>query len=112
VVHNLLSNAGKYSPVNSEIKVTASQKHSYVLIGVTDHGRGISPEDQAKLFEPFERLRARLTTTPGLGLGLLVCRRLVEAYGGKIWVESKPGAGATFWFTLPLSTETKQDGQV
>jgi len=103
VLHNLLDNAAKYSPAGSEIVVSAKPQGESVLVGVRNHGEGIPPEDQAKLFEPFERLKEEPTTTPGLGLGLLVCRRLVEAHGGKIWVESKPGLGSTFWFTLPLA---------
>jgi PAS domain S-box-containing protein len=102
ILRNLLDNAAKYSPADTEISVIARHENEHVLIGVGDRGKGISPEDQARLFEPFERLREKSTTRPGLGLGLLVCKRLVEAHGGKIWVDSKPGRGTTFWFTLPL----------
>ena len=74
-----------------------------LVIGVSDQGIGILPEDQAKLFAPFQRLEnRRVEGVKGIGLGLLVCRRLVEAHGGKIWVESEPGKGSTFFFTLPL----------
>jgi PAS domain S-box-containing protein len=104
IVRNLLDNAAKYSPENTEIRVSARQKDENILIGVSDQGNGISPEDQEKLFAPFERLREDSTTKAGLGLGLLVCRRLVEAHGGKIWVESTPGQGTTFWFTLPIDS--------
>jgi PAS domain S-box-containing protein len=104
ILRNLLDNAAKYSPDNTEIHVIARQENGNLLIGVRDQGKGISPEDQARLFAPFERLREGSTTRPGLGLGLLVCKRLVEAHGGSIWVESSAGRGSTFWFTLPLST--------
>ncbi|NOQ43841.1 MAG: hypothetical protein GQ560_05200, partial [Dehalococcoidia bacterium] len=77
----------------------------YVIIAVTDQGIGISPEEQARLFRPFERLEEfRPTGTTGTGLGLIVCERLVEAHGGRIWIESEPGQGSTFSFILPLSS--------
>ena len=103
ILHNLLENAVKYSPDGGKIKVSARLEDNHVLIGVSDEGIGISLHDQAKLFSPFERLAAqRLEGVKGIGLGLLVCRRLVEAHGGRIWVESEPGRGSTFYFTLPL----------
>ena len=107
ILYNLLENAVKYSPDGGKIKVSAKLEDNHVLIGVSDEGIGISLHDQAKLFSPFERLAAeRLEGVKGIGLGLLVCRRLVEAHGGRIWVESEPGRGSTFYFTLPL-----QDGE-
>jgi PAS domain S-box-containing protein len=103
ILHNLLENAVKYSPDGGKIKVSARLEDNHVLIGVSDEGIGISLHDQAKLFSPFERLAAqRLDGVKGIGLGLVVCRRLVEAHGGSIWVESEPGRGSTFYFTLPL----------
>jgi signal transduction histidine kinase len=105
ILHNLLENAVKYSPEGSEIKVTAKPQGEYVIIAVTDQGIGISPEEQARLFRPFERLEEfRPTGTTGTGLGLIVCERLVEAHGGRIWIESEPGQGSTFSFILPLSS--------
>ena len=71
-----------------------------MVVGVSDHGVGIAPEEQAKLFEPFQRLEAG-NKSKGVGLGLVVCKRLVEAHGGRIWVESKPRQGSTFLFTVP-----------
>jgi PAS domain S-box-containing protein len=106
IVYNLLENAIKYSPEGGDIKVFAKIEENYLLIGITDQGRGISRHDQAKLFEPFQRLeQSILDGVKGAGLGLLVCRRLVEAHGGRIWVESEPGRGSTFFFTLPLERE-------
>ena len=103
ILYNLLENAVKYSPDGGNIKVSARLEDNHVLIGVSDEGIGISLHDQARLFSPFERLAAqRLEGVKGIGLGLLVCRRLVEAHGGRIWVESEPGRGSTFYFTLPL----------
>lgn len=102
VLFNLLDNAAKYSPENTEIRLTVRKDGDNVLVGVSDKGQGISAEDQAKLFEPFERLSENPNRATGLGLGLVVCRHLIEAHGGKIWVDSTPGRGTTFWFTLPL----------
>jgi PAS domain S-box-containing protein len=103
ILRNLVNNAIKYSPENTEIKIYAGREADCISIGVSDQGKGISATDQAKLFQSFERLMETSTTTPGLGLGLLVCRRLVEAHGGKIWAESEPGKGSTFRFTIPIS---------
>jgi len=103
ILHNLLENAVKYSPDGGYIRVTAKMDSEHLVIGVSDQGVGISPQDQARLFAPFERLEnARIERVKGVGLGLLVCRRLVEAHGGRIWVESELGKGSTFFFTLPL----------
>jgi PAS domain S-box-containing protein len=100
ILYNLLENAIKYSPDGSKIKVSARRDKKMVVTSVTDKGIGISTEDQGKVFELFERL-GRGARSQGLGLGLVVCKRLVEAQGGRIWVESAPGKGSTFYFTLP-----------
>jgi hypothetical protein len=103
ILYNLLENAVKYSPHGGEIRISARLEKEHAVIGISDQGIGISLDDQAKLFGPFQRLeRAGLALVKGAGLGLLVCRRLVEAHGGRIWVESEPGRGSTFFFTLPL----------
>jgi PAS domain S-box-containing protein len=103
ILRNLLDNAVKYSPEGSEIRVFVKEDEGRVIIGVSDQGMGISLPDQAKLFKPFERIVNRaLDTVKGTGLGLLVCQRLVEAHGGRIWVESQPGQGSTFCFSLPM----------
>jgi signal transduction histidine kinase len=104
ILYNLLENAIKYSPQGGEIKVSARPREEYLVIGVSDQGIGISPSEQARLFAPFQRLEeSRPEGIGGAGLGLLVCRRLVEAHGGQIWVESEPDNGSTFFFTMPLS---------
>ncbi len=103
ILYNLLENAAKYSPQGSEIRVFAKREKDHLTMGVADQGPGISLHDQAKLFQPFQRLEdSRLKGVKGAGLGLLVCQRLVQAHGGRIWVESEPGRGSTFSFTLPL----------
>ncbi len=104
IIYNLLENAVKYSPPGSTIRVSAHPEDKFLVISVSDEGPGITPADQARLFAPFQRLEgSRPGGARGVGLGLLVCRRLVEAHGGRIWVDSTPGKGATFSFTIPLS---------
>jgi len=104
ILYNLLENAVKYSPQGGEIRISARPEEEHLVVGISDQGIGISPSDQAKLFEPFQRLEeSRPDGVGGVGLGLLVCRRLVEAHGGQIWVESEPGRGSIFFFTMPLS---------
>lgn len=104
IVFNLLENAAKYSPTGSEIRVFASRENNSIVIGINDQGAGLSPDEQQKLFEPFQRF-SKMPSAQGLGLGLVVCKRLVEAQGGRIWVESQPGQGSTFFFSLPLAKE-------
>ncbi len=99
VLYNLLENALKYSPAGSEVRVFGRQEKASLVLGVSDQGVGIAPGNQQKLFEPFARLEESVTA--GVGLGLVVCKRLVEAHGGRIWVESKPGEGSTFLFSIP-----------
>jgi len=104
VLHNLLENAVKYSPRGGDIRVSVKPEEEYLVFCISDQGIGIPLLDQAKLFRPFQRLEdSSLDGAKGAGLGLLVCRRLVEAHGGQIWVESEPGRGSTFFFTLSLN---------
>jgi len=101
IIYNLVENAAKYSPGESEIKVSGRREGGFVVTGVSDQGEGIPPEDQEKLFGLFERV-GRLSYTRGAGLGLVVCKRLVEAQGGWIRVDSELGKGSTFTFALPI----------
>jgi len=106
VLFNLVENAVKYSPHGGEIKVSVRRDGSELLISVRDTGIGISPENVSKLFQSFERIDAyEQHSIPGLGLGLRVCRLLVEAHGGKIWVDSELDKGSTFSFTLPIPND-------
>lgn len=106
VLRNLVDNAIKYSPRGGQVRVFARRDGENVVVGVSDEGVGISPEDQAKLFTRFQRLEESVRTrTEGIGLGLSVCRTLVEAHGGRIWVESTPGQGSTFSFTIPMNMQ-------
>jgi two-component system, OmpR family, phosphate regulon sensor histidine kinase PhoR len=104
VLDNLIDNAIKYSPNGGQVTVAATREGEFLMVSVTDQGIGISHGDVAKLFQPFARLETNVpgSAIQGIGLGLVVCRRLIEAHGGRIWVESEPGKGSTFYFTLPI----------
>lgn len=101
VLNNLLSNAIKYSPQGGQVRVDLSSTPEAVWVAVTDSGVGIPAEERESIFEPFRRSSNTQGTIPGVGLGLAVARRIVEAHGGHIEVQSQLGAGTTFRFTLP-----------
>lgn len=103
VVENLLSNAAKYSPEGSPIRVSITREHETATVRVVDRGIGIAPPDQKRLFRPFSRVpQPGGSRIPGSGLGLYICERIVRAHGGKLGLESAAGAGSTFWFSVPL----------
>jgi signal transduction histidine kinase len=102
VLRNLLDNAIKYSPAGGTITMSGRRDKWKILVLVSDHGIGIPVEEQGKIFERFYRVENEVTRCMrGAGLGLPVCQGIVEAHGGRIWVESRTGAGSTFCFTLP-----------
>jgi two-component system CheB/CheR fusion protein len=101
ILFNLMENAAKYSPEDGKIIVSSRMQNGFVVTSIIDQGLGISPNDQLKIFELFQRLEPSRRLVKGVGLGLLVCKRLVEAQGGWIKVESEPGKGSTFSFALP-----------
>ncbi|MCH8095420.1 MAG: PAS domain S-box protein [Chloroflexi bacterium] len=101
VLINLLENAIKYSRTDGKISVSVDEVNDELRVAVSDNGPGIPSEDQARIFEKFERVQSQ-GPSKGLGLGLAFCRLAVEAHGGRIWVESRPGQGSTFYFTLPV----------
>ena len=103
VLNNLLSNAIKYSPEGGPVRVELQQREGWALVSVSDQGRGIAPEDQQRVFEPFQRVSLDRDGIPGAGLGLSVVSRIVEAHGGSIELESLPGVGSTFRIRLPLA---------
>ncbi len=103
VVENLISNAAKYSPDDSPIRVSITREHETATVRVSDSGIGITAADQKRLFKPFSRVpQPSGSRIPGSGLGLYICERIVRAHGGKLGVESAAGAGSTFWFSVPL----------
>ena len=102
VLTNLLANAIKYSPRGGLIRVGGWADDDWVYIAVADEGIGIPKSEQERIFERFYRAESPLTRrTEGAGLGLYLCKEVVEAHGGKIWVQSEPGKGARFIFKLP-----------
>ena len=102
ILLNLLSNAVKFTPEGGHIGIEARQTNGAVQISVSDTGIGISPEDQAKIFEEFRQVGTDYAhKTEGTGLSLTLAKKFVELHGGKIWVESVVGKGSTFSFTLP-----------
>jgi signal transduction histidine kinase len=102
VIDNLLTNAHRYAP-EGPILLRGRTNKTSVRIEVVDQGPGISPEDCARVFEPFFRgANSAISPLRGGGLGLSIVRKLVEAHGGSVGVETALGQGSTFWFTLPL----------
>ena len=104
VITNLISNAIKYSPMHSTVQITCLTKEDKkVEVSVRDEGMGVQPEDQAHLFDRFYRVENQQTASiAGFGIGLYICKEIIERHKGKIWVESEPGRGSTFSFCLPL----------
>ena len=104
ILTNLLSNAIKFSPPTEPIVVSVQAHDGELQVAVADRGPGITPEDVTNLFQKFSRLRQPEGDRPrGTGLGLYICRSMVEAQGGHIWVDSTPGEGSTFYYTLPVA---------
>lgn len=101
VLANLLENAGKYTPAGTPIEILAGVAERQLRVSVRDHGPGIPKEQEEVIFEKFTRGSSE-SATPGVGLGLAICRAIVEAHGGRIRVEPTQGGGATFTFSLPL----------
>jgi len=100
VVRQLIENAAKYSPPDSPLSVSAKSKGGKIVIGVADRGSGIEENERYRIFEKFYRGRAHRYDTKGTGMGLAIAKGIVEAHGERIWVESEPGQGSAFYFTL------------
>ena len=101
VLYNLLENAGKYTPAQAPVRVSATAADGQLQVAVSDRGPGITPGQEETIFDKFTR-GTRESATPGVGLGLAICRAIVEAHHGRIWAEANPAGGARFCFTLPL----------
>jgi signal transduction histidine kinase len=103
---NLVENAVKYRGTEPpRVVITAQSRDDDWLFEVRDNGIGIAPKHQQQVFEIFKRLHDQ-KHYPGTGLGLAICRRVVGRHGGKIWIESKPGEGTSFFFTIAKRPET------
>lgn len=108
VLTNLIENAVRYTSAASPIEISVQVVEQQIMISIADRGPGIPPYDLERIFDKFYRVSGttrRATSVMGTGLGLAVCRGLVEAHGGHIWAENRPDGGAVFRFTLPLHTE-------
>jgi CheY-like chemotaxis protein/anti-sigma regulatory factor (Ser/Thr protein kinase) len=103
VVLNLVSNAVKFTQDGGHVSVTCRRVGDEVQVEVSDDGMGIPPEDQARIFESFQQGGRGAPREEGTGLGLTLCRRLVELFGGRLWLESEVGVGSTFGFSIPAS---------
>jgi signal transduction histidine kinase len=102
VVYNLLSNAVKFTPDGGRVDIHAARENGAVQVTVRDTGIGIALDDQARIFEEFSQVgRDPERSREGTGLGLTLAKRYVELHGGRLWVESAPGQGSAFTFTLP-----------
>ena len=108
VLRNLLNNALRHTPAGGAIRVSAQpspQSSKDLLVSVADTGQGIPAQDLPYIFERFYRVdRSRARSTGGAGIGLTIVKQLVEAHGGRVWVESETGKGSKFYFTLPIAS--------
>jgi signal transduction histidine kinase len=110
VLYNLLSNAAKYAPPNDVIDVEVKQEGPWAAFHVLDRGPGVKPEELGLIFESFYRSRDATSSAPGKGIGLAVCRRLIESLGGEIGAQRRPGGGLDVSFRIPLATGPEPDG--
>ena len=108
VLRNLLSNAEKYSPSGAPVEIHAARDGGNIVIRVLDRGRGIDKSETDQVFTAFYRSPRTSELASGAGIGLAVCRRLIEAQGGRTWVSPREGGGMEAGFTLPVAEEAMQ----
>ncbi len=102
VLLNLLSNAVKFTPDGGSVEVRAERVEGQLVVTVSDTGVGVPPEDRERIFESFQQAGRGVAREEGTGLGLTLTRRIVELFGGRLWLESEVGVGSTFGFAVPL----------
>jgi signal transduction histidine kinase len=102
VIDNLLANAEKYSPSDAPITVQLQRTDEEVRVRILDLGAGIDPSDVDRLFEPFFRSQATSQRASGMGIGLAVCKRIIESQGGRVWARPRADAGSEFGFCVPV----------
>ena len=102
VVINLLNNAIKYSPGASEVLINVEQENDKIKVSVKDTGIGMSKGSLNQIFEKYHRIEEHAQHFQGLGIGLYISYEIIQRHNGKLWVESEPGKGSIFYFTLPL----------
>ncbi|HWB87370.1 MAG TPA: ATP-binding protein [Bryobacteraceae bacterium] len=108
VVKQFIENALKYSPEGSPVTVSAERENEKIVIGVADRGPGIDEDERSRIFDKFFRGRRHRFDIKGTGMGLSIAKGIVEAHGGHIWVESEPGHGSVFYFSLPTAGEDRK----
>jgi PAS domain S-box-containing protein len=110
IIQNLLVNATKFTPEGGTITLRAREQNGSLIVEVQDTGYGIPDEEQRRLFRPYHRQLSDREHLSGLGLGLALCKNLVQLHGGRIWVQSEEGKGALFAFSIPISSRAHQAG--
>jgi signal transduction histidine kinase len=110
ITQNLLVNATKFTPEGGIITLRAKEQNGNIVVEVQDTGYGIPEEEQRRLFRPYHRQIGDREHLSGLGLGLALCKNLVQLHGGRIWVQSIEGKGATFSFSIPINSRAYQSG--
>ena len=110
ITQNLLVNATKFTPEGGTITLRAKEENGSIVVEVQDTGYGIPEEEQRRLFRPYHRQTGDREHLSGLGLGLALCKNLVQLHGGRIWVRSQEGKGSTFSFSIPINSRAQQAG--
>lgn len=106
VIINLLTNAIKYSPRADKVFINIEQENDKIKVAVKDTGIGIAQQSLDKIFEKYHRVEEHSVRFQGLGIGLFISYEIIQRHHGKLWAESEPGKGSTFYFTLPVNINT------